>query len=404
MKHIRTFLHGNIGKLIAINFLIGFVLWYGIEKTFLREAFDVGAQGVAAIAITYIVVSLIFDVPSGVLADKWSRKYMIVVAASLFLLADIILGLATSFEVYLLATVIWGLFTVSMSGTYESITYDSLFEEGRSDQYQRVDAVQRSAFMVGIFISSASGGFIGEAFGLRSTFFLSAIPLAIAILLAFRLSEPKKHQELTQTNFLGHTKSAFSSVFSNKTTTVIALLMVAVLILQNLLYEYSQYFFLYAFDSSLTLTAIANGATGLLLGIGYLIASRVKRYGMFLSVSGVFMLIATFWQGVWAIVPFALVYIFLAILQNLTQTSLQHSLPSVIRTASTSAVNFIGNIFIIPIAIVFAWSIDTYGVEIAYRYVGAVFMLIGLPFITLMYKKRSNKMPPVASVDEFTVK
>lgn len=70
----------RIWPLFAAKFLLRFVLWYAIEKLFLG-AIGFDDSGVAMIAAIYASVSLAVEVPSGVLADRWSRKGVWVLAA-----------------------------------------------------------------------------------------------------------------------------------------------------------------------------------------------------------------------------------------------------------------------------------------------------------------------------------
>ncbi len=380
-QNTKTLLRGNAGLLVTINFLLGFVFWYGIEKVFLRDVIDIGAQGVGIIAITYMIIAVLLDVPSGIMADRWGRKKMLVTGIILFMIADVALGSATSFAGYLLATVLWALYFVAVSGTYESFTYESLAEEKRSSDYQKVDAFQRVAFMVGIFISSGLSGFLANWLGMEWPFYLSVVPLIIALFCAVRLKEPLVHKPHSQVGFFQHGKKAMSIIFQSTATRTVAAIIVIITVLQNFLYEYSQYYYLALFNDDIVITAIINGSTALLLGIGYIIARRVKSYGMMLSIMGGLLAVASSWSSQWAILVFCAAYPLLAIVQNLTQTDLQHGLSSSIRTASTSSVNFIANCFVVPLTLTFAYSIDTYGAQVAYVYAGGALLVLGLPFV-----------------------
>ena len=76
-KIIAMRLKTNISKLMLINFLTGLVFWYAIEKLFMQSIgitpFQIGIN-----AVVLIVITVLFDVPSGILADKWNRKYTLI--------------------------------------------------------------------------------------------------------------------------------------------------------------------------------------------------------------------------------------------------------------------------------------------------------------------------------------
>ena len=67
----------TILKIYVSNFLTGLVFWYGIEKLFMRHIgltpLDIGLAGV-----WFYAVELLMDVPAGMIADKWSRKGVLV--------------------------------------------------------------------------------------------------------------------------------------------------------------------------------------------------------------------------------------------------------------------------------------------------------------------------------------
>ncbi len=89
----------NISKLYIINFLTGFVFWYGIEKLFLRSI-GVSTVGIALNAIAYIVVSTVFDIPTGILADRWNRKYTIMLGIGCLGISSMLMGLSHGLTFY----------------------------------------------------------------------------------------------------------------------------------------------------------------------------------------------------------------------------------------------------------------------------------------------------------------
>ena len=303
-------------KLIAIQFLVGSVFWYGIEKTFVKDELGFGAIGISMVVATYLIVTLVLEVPSGILADKWGRKKVLISSLVLFIAANIVLGASQDMGMYLIGTVLWGLFSVTISGTMESMTYDTLLAEGKAAMFQKVDAFQSIAFMVGIFISSSLSGFIGPEFGLRSTYFGSIVPLLIALLIIITLHEPKLHTEANSKKIVAHAKEAFSLILRDRLLTRVAILLGVVFLMQNLLYEYSQYYYLELFDDNVTIAAILSGASGLFLALGYAVAAKINRFQLMLLCAGVAMAVSGLWVSGWAVVIFFLVYPFAAIIEN----------------------------------------------------------------------------------------
>ena len=116
--------------------LQGVMLWVPVEKLFMSEiGFDPAAVGVMAAA--YATVVPIFEVPSGVLADRWSRSRIMVLACVALLVSSTIGGLSQSVATYVVAAVALGGYFALSSGTVDDIVYDMVLEEtGSSELYE----------------------------------------------------------------------------------------------------------------------------------------------------------------------------------------------------------------------------------------------------------------------------
>ena len=99
--------------------LQGFMLWAPVEKLFMSEiGFDAAAVGVMAAA--YAAIVPIVEVPSGILADRWSRRGVLIVASIALALCALIGGLSTDVPTYILSALILGVFFAMHSGTLDS--------------------------------------------------------------------------------------------------------------------------------------------------------------------------------------------------------------------------------------------------------------------------------------------
>jgi hypothetical protein len=67
-------MHPNIRKLYVLNLLAGITFWSSIEKLFMLHI-GVSPFGIVVNTIVFLVILVAFDVPAGVLADHWKRKY-----------------------------------------------------------------------------------------------------------------------------------------------------------------------------------------------------------------------------------------------------------------------------------------------------------------------------------------
>jgi MFS family permease len=143
----------------------------------------------------YSVVVPIFEVPSGLLADRWSRRGVLVLACVAAVVSVTIGGLSQNVPMYLAAAFFLGVFFALQSGTFESIVYDTLLEEtGSSDDFERVIGRVRLVESVALVSSALAGGVIAELVSLRVTYFLTVLPLAAAALALYVFREPRLHR------------------------------------------------------------------------------------------------------------------------------------------------------------------------------------------------------------------
>src|SRR5437588_2942369 len=104
----QTLLTRRLLPLYIAAFSQGLVLWAPIEKVFLRNlGFDQAALGLMAACYSSLIPLL--DLFSGLLADRWSRKGVLM-------------------PTYLVSTLFFGVEVALVSGIYESILYDMLLE------------------------------------------------------------------------------------------------------------------------------------------------------------------------------------------------------------------------------------------------------------------------------------
>ena len=117
--------------------LQGFMLWTPVEKLFMTEiGFDAPSVGVMAAA--YAALVPLVEIPSGILADRWSRCGVLVVASSALALSALIGGLSTNDVTYIGSALVLGIYFAMYSGTMEAVVYDTVLEEtGGSDDYER---------------------------------------------------------------------------------------------------------------------------------------------------------------------------------------------------------------------------------------------------------------------------
>ena len=381
---------GQVPSLLALHFFVGFVFWYGIEKIFLANVLSIGPVGIAAIVTLYTIMVLVLDVPASVLADRFGRRKMLIIAVCFFVLANIVLGSSQTFTTYLLGTALWALYTVSYEGTYEAILFDSLKQEKRENSFQKIDAWSRLFFMLGIAISSVASGFLADWSGLRGTYFLSIIPLALGLVTLLFIREPtvQHDDEVVQRSYIAHLLHAFSTVLRSPVLRLVAFGTVILFFIQTPLYEFAQYIYIELFQASPTLVGVANGMAGFILALGFFIAIKRKFSSRrLLLLTGFALCVMALLANSFALFFLAFAFAAASILENALQAQLQHATTSRSRASVTSAVYFAGNVLIVPFVFIFGAVAENNSIWLAYLINGVVVLVMALGYFVFTRKR-----------------
>jgi len=180
----RTYLLLTLLSTLAASFI------WGVNTLFLLDAGLSNTQAFAANAF-FTVGQVIFEVPTGVVADVWGRR-------ASYLLGSITLLLSTLLYLYMWQTTaaFWGWAVSSMliglgftffSGAVEAWLVDALAHHGFTGSLESVFAKGQTTAGVAMLSGSVAGGFIAQATNLGVPYILRAVLLGITLLTAFFL-------------------------------------------------------------------------------------------------------------------------------------------------------------------------------------------------------------------------
>ncbi|MCY1141810.1 MFS transporter [Actinoplanes sp. Pm04-4] len=93
---------------------------------------------VSSLFALWSVVAFAAEVPSGALADAWSRKRLYALGELLTAVGYLLWVLWPSYAGFAVGFVLWGLGGSLSSGSLEALLYDELAAEGRADDYARL--------------------------------------------------------------------------------------------------------------------------------------------------------------------------------------------------------------------------------------------------------------------------
>ena len=108
---------------------------------------DTGLSGaqISLLFAVWSITSFVAEVPAGVLADRWSRRGVVVLAGLLQAVAFAVWTAAPEVWAFAVGFVIWGLSGALVSGASEALVYEGLVALGAGDGYVRVNGWMTSA-------------------------------------------------------------------------------------------------------------------------------------------------------------------------------------------------------------------------------------------------------------------
>ncbi|MHA6625891.1 MFS transporter [Pseudonocardia sichuanensis] len=185
-------------------FLQGFAFWVPVEKLFMNEI-GFTAASVGLMAAAYAAVVPLLEVPSGILADRWSRRGVLVVSSAALTVSALLGGLSHDVPTYVLSALVLGVFFAMSSGTLDSVVYDTVLEEtGDSAVFERQLGHSRLVNSAAMVLSSLLGGGLAALLGTRATYLLTVPVAVLSIVALLRFTEPTLHRPAEPTPLRAH--------------------------------------------------------------------------------------------------------------------------------------------------------------------------------------------------------
>ncbi len=337
------------------KFFLSFVLWYSIEKLFLRSI-GIDNFGISFITVVILISCTLAEIPSGIIADRWSRKGSMILSGIFLGISSLMAGASDSIFMYATAVAIWGLHDAFASGTSASMLYDALLEEqGHARNFNRILGLYETVGGVALIVSNFLGGWIG-GYSLQMTFYLTIIPIAISVICHLIYRDAKLNREVADEKIIQHTKNTFKCVFKSKSLIWLMIITMLIFSIQKINREYYQLWYI-ALLAPTIIFGIAGSLIEGLSGVGGLLVKHInsKQINIVLSVllglaslalsfsNNLFIVIIA--QVVIAAVSGALLLHFIA--------QIQHQLPSRYRTGSGSVISAVGRIVLVPLNFIF---------------------------------------------------
>jgi MFS family permease len=150
----------------AQKFLFKYYLFYILQGMFFAGSFliiIVNSTGISPVQVSlavscYFLIQILFEIPTGALADRFGRKKILVIAKIFALIGFFFLYLRRDFADILISYIMWGVGGTLMSGALEALMYDNMKHYEIHENYAKYQgksfAIRISVFALTAFVAS----------------------------------------------------------------------------------------------------------------------------------------------------------------------------------------------------------------------------------------------------------
>lgn len=389
----------NYHKLMAYHLFRSLIMAYAIERLFWEQR-GMTIQLMVLAEILYAVVTAALEIPTGALADRFSRKGMMILGAVFTCMEFAVLIYATEVWHFALVVVVAAIAGAATSGTENALLYDSLKVTGEETSFEkrlgRLRAVEYAAHAV----AGVSGGVVAHHFSLLTTYWVSLASTIVALLVTFSLTEPPiaraNSDEADDTSLAG---KAFAFLRAHRPIQFV--LAYGVLTGACLVYV-DEFWQLYAHDVGvpiiffgvvLAINCLLTSVSGL---VAYKLKGRVSYDALFavillLFVIGVAMMALL--NNLWGMLFLFLAYGSAGVIEPLVSGYLHHRVPSEFRATAESYQSLAGRVITAAVGLVFGFVSTRHGISLGFALLAA--MLAGLLLIYYPVARRYH--PPCST-------
>lgn len=361
----------------VFQFFWEFILIYAVDKLFFLYR-GLELYQIAILIALWSMLVILLQVPTGALADRWSRKNMLVLAG-LFISCGYVTWLFSStFWFFLLGFLFISLGGTFVSGTLEAYVYDFLKQNNKEEDFEKIWGRGYALRHVGIAVAMSIGGFLSVR-SYELVIILSALSPLVVVAVASLLPPVKPIALVKEINYLSLLKGGIKRAFSNRMLVRVFLYSGFIYASLGVLDEYDQVLL----SSWL---GLSNSFIGIWLATGIGISSISAFYAHKLKymgwrvlntlaiATGILLIIINCFNSLLMLGILLLLYTFAALMSVLTQGIIQREIQSAERATITSVNSLVTETVAIVLGLAFGFVANQFGIQFGYGFFGLVIL------------------------------
>lgn len=385
-------------RIYIFVFLNDFILIYPLYAVMFTDH-GLSAAQVAGILAVWSGTVFVLEVPSGVLADKYSRRKILFWAQISRAIGYGVWLIFPGYWGFLIGFLLWGIKSALSHGTFEALVFDELKAEGEEGQYAHVMSRVRALSFVAILAASAAASgavLLGYSFVLV----LSILAIIGAALVAWTLPSAPHSRGIEAgvmpQRYLALLRLGISNVMRDPVVLKIAVFMA---FMGGIVGTLDEFWPIFADMSGAAKWGIplfvgaVSGMQGLASFHAHRFESlndRVFYFGV--VVSGFVLMVAAAIMSLWVLGLLVLVSALDAVVRVVFDARLQHRIGSETRATISSVRGLLTELFGLAglgaFGIVSAWK----GAQVSFEFMGLLIAAAGLGY--LYFSRRQTSRVP----------
>ncbi len=330
----------------------------------LFESRGLNVSQISILLAVWSVPVVLLEIPTGILADHWNRKKMLVIGGLTKAACYTLWYFAESFHLFALGFILWGISESFCSGSEEALLYDSLKEQGLEESFDKVYGTGNFFANLSVALSVLSGGFLAQTIGMKPVLLLSVISMLIAGLLTMVFKEANSftdRQSLTPREQFAQSiktlKEAVGLCVKNRILLTVISLSILTIGMAGILDELDP-LIADRYGLSLGFVGLWIGVRSLLEALGSKIAYRVGAVLSLLKIqkgfrviivlsliSGVCLAMAGWFRTIWLMPVYGLFYLIMASALVLQEDYVQQQIKAEGRSTVHSLISLVYNLY-----------------------------------------------------------
>lgn len=381
----------NIILIYIHTFLSTFILYYICDTLFYIERGLTSSQYISFVGISFFT-KLLFEIPFGIIADKYNKKKLLLTSNLLFIISTMIFIFAHNYITFVIAIVTNAINNSLSSGITNSILYENL---DNKEKFNKTLFYNSFFYNISYMLAMIIGGYIGQTFGLIYTYYITIIPFIIDFIILLMLKIKNNINRSNMESNISILKNGLKEIINNsyllKLILTSSILFSGIKLVEESHPEYSN-----NIGISVFIIGIYTALILVFCIIGSYIGSKLKKdkYKLILNINPIISGFCIFLVGklnsYFGIIFILLIYIFSESFDNIMKSELHKNISSKSRVTVESINQFVLSIFGIIFSILMTILLKFVNINTMYMLIG--FIIISYGIVNIIVNNHSSKV------------